>query len=58
MRWLPKIHDRMPLILAPIDCMRWLSDKPDPHDLRPFPAEPMRMWRRSEYLQIPSVNFS
>jgi hypothetical protein len=34
-----KIHDRMLLILAPVDCMRWLSDEPDPHDLmRPCPA--------------------
>src|SRR6478672_9165303 len=40
-----EIHDRMPLILAPIDYTRWLSDEPDPGDLmRPFPAEPMRMW--------------
>jgi putative SOS response-associated peptidase YedK len=39
------IHDRMPLILAPGDYARWLSDEPDPDDLmRPFPAEPMRMW--------------
>jgi putative SOS response-associated peptidase YedK len=35
----------MPLILAPNDYIRWLSDEPDPHDLlRPFPTEPMRMW--------------
>jgi putative SOS response-associated peptidase YedK len=39
------IHDRMPLILAPGDYVRWLSDEPDPRDLmRRFPAEPMRMW--------------
>ena len=25
-----KIHDRLPLILAPVDCMRWLNDEPDP----------------------------
>ena len=25
-----EIHDRMPLILAPVDCMRWLNDEPDP----------------------------
>jgi len=36
-----EIHDRMPLILAPVDYTRWLSDEPDPGDLmRPFPAEP------------------
>jgi putative SOS response-associated peptidase YedK len=28
-----EIHDRMPLILAPADYARWLSDDPDPHDL-------------------------
>jgi SOS response associated peptidase (SRAP) len=39
-----EIHDRMPLIIAPADYERWLSDEPDPHDLmRPYPAEPMRM---------------
>ncbi|MGB7099825.1 MAG: SOS response-associated peptidase family protein, partial [Xanthobacteraceae bacterium] len=39
------IHDRMPLILSPGDYERWLSDETDPGDLmRPFPAEPMRMW--------------
>jgi putative SOS response-associated peptidase YedK len=25
-----EIHDRMPLILAPTDYTRWLSDEPDP----------------------------
>jgi hypothetical protein len=41
---LAEIHDRMPLILAPTDYVRWLSDEPDPHDLmRPFPAQPIRM---------------
>jgi putative SOS response-associated peptidase YedK len=40
-----EIHDRMPLILAPTDYTRWVSDEPDPGNLmRPFPAEPMRMW--------------
>ena len=40
-----EIHDRMPLILAPTDYARWLSEEPDPGDLmRLFPAEPMRMW--------------
>ena len=40
-----EIHDRMPLILAPADYVRWLSDEPHPHDLlRPYPAVPMRMW--------------
>jgi putative SOS response-associated peptidase YedK len=40
-----EIHDRMPLILAPTDYTRWLSEEPDPGDLmRPFAAQPMRMW--------------
>ena len=40
-----QIHNRMPLILAPHEYKRWLGDDPDPRDLlRPFPAEPMRMW--------------
>src|SRR6476620_6438593 len=40
-----EIHDRMPLILAPADYGRWLSDEADPSDLmRPFPAALMRMW--------------
>jgi len=33
-----EIHDRMPVILAPADYARWLSEEPDPRDLmRPFP---------------------
>ena len=48
------IHDRMPLILAPGDYARWLSDEPDPRDLmRPFPAEPMRMWPISTRVNKP-----
>jgi putative SOS response-associated peptidase YedK len=40
-----EIHDRMPLILAPKDYLRWLGEEPDPRDLmKPFPSEPMRMW--------------
>jgi putative SOS response-associated peptidase YedK len=40
-----EIHDRMPLIHASGDYTRWLSDEPNPRDLmRPFPAEPIRMW--------------
>ena len=49
-----EIHDRMPLILAPADYVRWLSDEPDPHDLmRPLPAEPMRMWPISTRVNKP-----
>jgi putative SOS response-associated peptidase YedK len=49
-----EIHDRMPLISAPADYERWLSDEPDPHDLmRPFPAKPMRMWPISTRVNKP-----
>ena len=47
-------HDRMPLILAPSDYARWLGEEPDPHDLmRPFKAEPMRMWPISTRVNKP-----
>jgi len=49
-----EIHNRMPLILAPADYARWLSDELDPGDLmRPFPAEPMRMWPISTRVNKP-----
>ena len=49
-----EIHDRMPLIIAPSDYERWLSDDPDPGDLMwPFPAEPMRMWPISTRVNKP-----
>jgi putative SOS response-associated peptidase YedK len=35
-----QIHNRMPLILATGDYVRWLGDGPDPRDLlKPFPAK-------------------
>jgi putative SOS response-associated peptidase YedK len=37
-----EIHDRMPLIFAACDYLRWLSDEPDPSNLPR--AEPTRMW--------------
>jgi putative SOS response-associated peptidase YedK len=44
----------MPLIIAPGDYERWLSDQPDPHDLmRPFPSAPMRMWPISTRVNKP-----
>jgi putative SOS response-associated peptidase YedK len=49
-----EIHDRMPLILAPSDYNRWLSEEADPRDLlRPFPAEPMRIWPISTRVNKP-----
>ena len=48
------IHDRMPVILAPNDYARWLSEEPDPRDLmRPFPAQLMRMWPISTRVNKP-----
>jgi putative SOS response-associated peptidase YedK len=49
-----QIHNRMPLILAPSDYARWLSDEEDRRDLmRPFPAAPMRMWPISTRVNKP-----
>ncbi len=51
---LAEIHDRMPLILAPEDYARWLSDDPDPRELlRPFPSAPIRMWPISTRVNKP-----
>src|SRR6516162_8199951 len=44
----------MPVILAPNDYARWLSEEPDPRDLmRPFPADLMRMWPISTRVNKP-----
>ena len=44
----------MPLILAPSDYLRWLSEEPDPRELMgPFPAELMRMWPISTRVNKP-----
>ena len=52
-----RAHDRMPLILAPSDYARWLSDEPNPRDLmRPFPAEPMRIWPISTRVNKPETD--
>jgi putative SOS response-associated peptidase YedK len=49
-----EIHDRMPLILAPRDYTRWLSNEEDPRELmRPYAAEPMRMWPISTRVNKP-----
>jgi len=53
-RLVAEIHDRMPLILAPKDYVRWLGEEPDPRDLmKPFPSEPMRMWPISTRVNKP-----
>jgi putative SOS response-associated peptidase YedK len=52
-----EIHDRMPVILAPVDYARWLSEEPDPSDLmRPYPADLMRMWPISTRVNKPENN--
>ena len=49
-----EIHDRMPLILAPKDYLRWLGEETDPRDLmKPFPSEAMRMWPISTWVNKP-----
>jgi putative SOS response-associated peptidase YedK len=51
------IHDRMPLILAPGDCIRWLSNDPDPSDLlRLYSSEPTQMWPISTRVNRPESN--
>jgi putative SOS response-associated peptidase YedK len=47
-------HDRMPLILAPKDYLRWLGEELDPRDLmKPLPSEPRRMWPISTRVNKP-----
>jgi putative SOS response-associated peptidase YedK len=49
-----QIHDRMPLILAPEDYERWLSDEPNARELmESLPAEVMRMWPVSTRVNKP-----
>jgi len=49
-----EIHDRMPVILAPADYSRWVSEEPDPRDLmRSFSAHLMRMWPISTRVNKP-----
>lgn len=50
------IHDRMPVIVAPINYERWLSAiEPDPRDLLvPFPADPMLIWPISMRVNKPN----
>jgi putative SOS response-associated peptidase YedK len=44
----------MPLILAPKDYLRWLGEEPHPRALmRPFPAEPLRIWPISTRVNKP-----
>lgn len=50
-----EIHDRMPVIIAPDDRDRWLSEESDPHDLlKPFPSELMTIWPISWRVNSPA----
>lgn len=50
-----RIHDRMPLILAPSDLGRWLGPEPDLADLlRAYPSADMRMWPISNRVNSPN----
>jgi putative SOS response-associated peptidase YedK len=49
-----QIHDRMPAILEPKSCGRWLGLEPDPHELLiTYPSEPMTMWPISTRVNAP-----
>jgi putative SOS response-associated peptidase YedK len=50
-----KVHDRMPVILAPSDYERWLdTSDPDPVDLlRPYPSDAMRAYPVSPRVNSP-----
>jgi putative SOS response-associated peptidase YedK len=49
-----QIHDRVPVILAPGDHVRWLGEEPDPRGLmRPYPTDLMRMWPISTRVNKP-----
>jgi putative SOS response-associated peptidase YedK len=48
-----KLHDRMPVVIAPEDRERWLKG-PNPAELlKPYPAELMTMWPVSPKLNSP-----
>jgi putative SOS response-associated peptidase YedK len=48
-----KLHDRMPVVIAPEDRERWLKG-PDPAGLlKPYPADRMTMWPVSPKLNSP-----
>jgi putative SOS response-associated peptidase YedK len=50
-----EIHDRMPVIIAPDDYLRWISpEEKDPRDLlKPYPAELLKMWPISTRVNKP-----
>src|SRR5215213_1051067 len=49
-----RLHDRMPVIIAPADRERWLNPDEAPDDLlRPYPAHLMKMWPVSTRVNSP-----
>ncbi|MCX2723379.1 SOS response-associated peptidase [Roseibium salinum] len=50
-----RIHDRMPVIIDPVDYGHWLSiDTEDPSDLlKPYPSERLKMWPVSTRVNSP-----
>jgi putative SOS response-associated peptidase YedK len=48
-----RLHDRMPVVIAPEDRERWLKG-PNPGELlKPYPSERMAMWPVSPKLNSP-----
>ena len=48
-----KLHDRMPVVIAPEDHNRWLNGSSPGELLKPFPADRMVMWPVSPKLNPP-----
>jgi putative SOS response-associated peptidase YedK len=53
-----QVHDRMPVILSPAACERWLDGSADPGELgkllRPYPADLMRWYEVSRLVNSPA----
>jgi putative SOS response-associated peptidase YedK len=50
-----EVHDRMPAILEPRGCERWLGPEPNPRDLLiTYPPEPITMWPISTRVNSPA----
>lgn len=48
-----KLHDRMPVVIAPADRDRWLTDENPADLLKPYPAGLMTMWPVSRDVNSP-----
>ncbi len=47
-----RIHDRMPVLLAPRDCEAWLAGKAGVELVRPAPDDLLRMWPVSKRVNV------